>query len=84
MLNIIDMINDSNTLTQDFVLVSYDIVNMFPSVDNVSFVEAVSEILKNSETIFPPVECIEFSYVWNTATLYLMRNFIYRKMVPLW
>ena len=30
MLNIIDMINDNNILTEDSVLFSFDIVNMFP------------------------------------------------------
>ena len=42
MLNIIDMINDCNILTEDSVLVSFDIVNMFPSIHNVSDLEAVS------------------------------------------
>ena len=36
MLNIIDMINDSNILTEDSVQVSFEIVNIFPSIDNVS------------------------------------------------
>ena len=58
MLNIIDMINDSNILTEDSVLVSFDIVKMFPSIDNFSGLEAVSEILENRETELPPVECI--------------------------
>ena len=43
MLNITDMANDSNILTEDFALVSVDIVIMFPSID-VSGLEAVSEI----------------------------------------
>ena len=42
MLNIIDMINDSNILTEDSVLVSFNIVNL------VSF-DIVSEILENRE-----------------------------------
>ena len=60
MLNIIDMINDSNILnsTEDSVPVNFDIVNMFSSIDNVSGLETVSEILKNKETDFPPAECI--------------------------
>ena len=57
-LNITDMINDSNILTEDSVLVSFDIVNMFPSIDNVSGLEAVSETLENRETGFPPAESI--------------------------
>ena len=79
MLNITDMINHSNILTEDSVQVSFDIANMFPSIDNVSGLEAVSEILKNRETNFPLAFC-----VWNAATLYFMRNFIYRKMALLW
>ena len=35
-------------------MVSCDIVNMFLSIDNVSGLEAVSEILENRETDFPP------------------------------
>ena len=58
MLNIIDMVNDSNILTDDSVLVSFDIVNMFPNINNVFGLEALSEILENSETDFPPAECI--------------------------
>ena len=41
MLIITDMINDSNILTEDFVLVSFDIVNMFSSINNVSSLEGV-------------------------------------------
>ena len=58
MLNIIDEINNSNVITEDSVLVSFDIVNMFPSIDNVSGLQAVSEILENRENDFPPSECI--------------------------
>ena len=58
MLNIIDMINDSNILTEDTALVSFDTVNMFPNIDNVSGLEAVSEVLENRETDFPPAECV--------------------------
>ena len=47
------MINTSNILTEDSVLIGFDIVNMFPSID-VSGLEAVSEILENWEKDFPP------------------------------
>ena len=40
------------------VLVSFDVVNMFPSIDNVLGLEAVSEVLRNRESNFPPTECI--------------------------
>ena len=36
MLTIIDNLNKSNTLTSDCRLVSFDIINMFPSIDNIS------------------------------------------------
>ena len=35
-LNFIDFLNDSNILTENCMLVSFDIVNMFPSTDNES------------------------------------------------
>ena len=57
MLNIIDNINSRNIITKDSVLVSFDVVNMFPSIDNVLGLEAVSEILHNRESDFPPTEC---------------------------
>ena len=54
MFNIIGMINDSNIFTEDSVLVSFDIANIFLSIDNVSGLEAVPETLENRETNFPP------------------------------
>ena len=50
--------NDSDLLTEDSVLVSFDIVNIFPSINNVSVIETVSEILENRETNFPPAKFI--------------------------
>ena len=47
-----------NILTEDSVPVSFDIINMFSSIDNVFGLETVSEILENRETDFPPAECI--------------------------
>ena len=46
-LNVIDMIICCNILTVDSVLVNFDIFNMLPSIDSVSGLEAVSEILEN-------------------------------------
>ena len=57
MLDIIDDINNNNMIMDSSVLVSFDIVNMFPSIDNTSGLEAVSDILSNTESDFPPVEC---------------------------
>ena len=41
MLTIIDNLNKSNTLTFDCRLVSFDIINMFLSIDNISGLKAV-------------------------------------------
>ena len=57
-LNIIDNINSRNIITKDSVLLSFDVVNMFPSIENVLGLEDVSEILHNRESDFPPTECI--------------------------
>ena len=57
MLDIID-INNNNMITDSSILVCFDIVNMFPSIDDVSSLEAVSEILSNRESDFPPAEFI--------------------------
>ena len=39
-------LNISNILTEDCILVSYDIVNMFPSIDNQSGLQAVKNALE--------------------------------------
>ena len=44
MLHIIDNINSRNIITKDSVLIIFDVVNIFPSIDNVLGLEAVSEI----------------------------------------
>ena len=46
MLNIIDNVNSSHIFTKDSVLVTFDVVNMFPSIDVLSL-EEVSEIMHN-------------------------------------
>ena len=58
MLNITDNIINRNVIGKDSVLVSFDIVNMFPSIDNDLGLEAVSEILNNREFEFLLAECI--------------------------
>ena len=45
MFTIIDNLNKSNTLTSDSRLVSFDIINMFPSIDNTSGLKTVKSIL---------------------------------------
>ena len=45
MLTIINNLNKSNTLTSDCRLVRFNIVNMFPSIDNISWLKTVKNIL---------------------------------------
>ena len=58
MLDIIDDINNNNKITDSSILVSFDIVSMFPSIDNISGLEAVLAILSNRESDLPLAECI--------------------------
>ena len=59
MLDIIDDINNNNNkITDSSILVSFDIVSMFPSIDNISGLEAVLVILSNRESDLPLAECI--------------------------
>ena len=57
MLDIIDNLNDSD-LPENSVLVSFDVVNMFPSIDNESGITAVKKVLNGRESKNPPTECI--------------------------
>ena len=58
MLNIVDDLNNSNDLTSSCLLVSFDIINMFPSIDNISGIQAVKNVLANRSDQFPPTDCI--------------------------
>lgn len=44
--------------SEDSVMVSFDVFNTFPIINIVSDLEAVSGILENKETNFPPAEGI--------------------------
>ena len=58
MLNFIDYLNKSNILREDCILVSFDIVNMFSSIDNQSGLQAVKNALEARQKQFPPTDCI--------------------------
>ena len=58
MLNFIDFLNNSNILKENCTLESFDIVNMFPSNDNESGLQAVKNALEATEEQFPPTRCI--------------------------
>ena len=57
MLDIIDEINNSNLPTNS-ILVGFDIVNMFPSIDNKSGLKSVHDILELRDSKFPPTSCV--------------------------
>ena len=52
MLSTIDNLNKSNTLTSDCSLVSFDIINMFPSIDNISGLKQLNVFLMLGKTNF--------------------------------
>ena len=57
MLEIIDQLNEF-VLTDNFVLVSFDAVNIFPSIDNRSGLESVKNILISNEFDMDSNQCI--------------------------
>ena len=57
LLNIIDDLNQKE-LPNNTLLVSFDIVSMFPSIDNDNGVKAVEEFLDQRKTLSHKTECI--------------------------
>ena len=57
MLDIIGNLNDSD-LPENSVLVSFDVVNMFPYINNESGIKAVKKVLNDKESKSPPTERI--------------------------
>ena len=57
MLDIIDNLNDSD-LPENSFLVSFDVVNMNPSIDNVLGLKALKTVLSDRESKHPPTECV--------------------------
>ena len=80
MLTIIDKLNKSNTLTSDCRLASFDIINMFPSLDKISGLKAVRSILDAKQDQFSHTDCIieAINCVWNVTILFLITNISYR------
>ena len=68
------------------ILVGFNIVNMFASIDSISGLGAVSDILGNRESDFPPAECIlEVLTISLTHINSVFDNvFTYRRMVQSW
>ena len=57
MITIIDELTKSNTLPSDCRLESFDNINMFPGIDNISGLKAVKSILDAREDQFHPTVC---------------------------
>ena len=58
MLNFMDYLDKSNILTEDCILLSLDKVNIFPSIDNQSGLQAMKNALESRQEQFPPTGCI--------------------------
>ena len=58
MLNVVDDLNRNGNLHENCLLVSFDVLNMFPSIDNKMGIESVKNILLNRDDNTPPEECI--------------------------
>ena len=58
MLTIIDNLNSSNSLTSDCKLISFDIINIFPSIDNICGLKSVKKVLESRSNQFHPSNCI--------------------------
>ena len=80
MLTAIDKLNTSITLTSDCRLASFDIINMFPSLDKISGLKAVRSILDAKQDQFSHTDCIieAINCVWNVTILFLITNISYR------
>ena len=57
LLDIIDTINETG-IPDETILVSFDIVNMFPSIDNVKGMDAVRLALYTRDSNKPSTECV--------------------------
>ena len=58
LLNIIDDLN-KDYISDNYILVSFDIVNMFPNIDNVRSIAAVTSFLNMRETKLPSTDTAE-------------------------
>ena len=56
-LTVIDNLNSSNSLTLDCKLVSFDKINTFPCIDNMSGLKSVKKVLESRSNQFTPSNC---------------------------
>ena len=78
MLNTIDDLNWNGSLHENSLMVSFNVVNMFPSFSNKIVIESVKNILLNRHNNIPPADCIIEALVWIVTTQFLTTNIIYR------
>ena len=69
MFNFIDVLYDSTILTENYMLLSFDIVNMLPNTDNELGLQAVKNALQDAldareEQFLPTVCIIEALKIW--------------------
>ena len=57
LLDIIETISEKG-IPDEFILLSFDIVNIFPSIDNVKGVDAVRSVLNTRDSNKPSIECV--------------------------
>ena len=80
LLDIIDTINEKG-IPDEIILVSFDIVNMFPSTDNVTGMDAVRLALNKTDSNKPSTECVlEGLENCIIAILYLLKTTFYKQM----
>ena len=67
MSTIIDNLNSSNSLRSDCKSVSFDIRDMFPSIDNISGLKSVKKVLESKSNLIPTLEELQdfFNYMNN-------------------
>ena len=58
LLNRVDDLNRNGNLYEKCLLVSFHVVNMFPSIDNKMGIESVNNMLLNRDDTTPSAECI--------------------------
>ena len=55
---LLDLIDDINKLPDKLILVSFDIINMLPNLENEGGMEAVRSLLDSRSSKNPSTECV--------------------------
>ena len=70
MLNIVDKVNRLNLLSE-FIQVGFDIVNMFPTIDNNIGLKTVFEIVGSHVNKFPQTQSVVEALVFNLQLFFI-------------